>query len=1036
VAARKKKAPKVEPPKLADLLTPAQRAIVGHHDGPLLAGAVAGAGKTSSMVERVAYLVEKRGVLLNRICIVAFNVSAAEDLNRKLKKRLKTIPGVDLETDPARTLHSLALLVFKSDEANRMTRIGNVEPLWTKAIREAHSAIGITEPDVDLVKEFASKVRNDYLPAEPLFGKFEVNKLHPDVLAAAQIVVEGKKAPKLSIGELLQVFCYADNARRAGRVTGAEGFAFATFDDILWEAARILETNERLRSVWQGRYDHIIVDEAQDLCEAQWQLVELLASGHRNIVVVADPAQCVAADTLVSTPSGPVSIHSLKDGDRVISYRNGTNAAQRIDRVWPTGPKRCVSITTASGHTLTMSLNHRLWTTTPEPREPGEMLVYLMYRHDLGFRVGITNRAMNSRYNQWGNRLTGESAERLWVLAHARDREDALLKETQYSLRFGVPTAVFNGTPRGLNQQRIDAVFAEFGQNGRALLDNLGMSFDYPHWMSGATSLGRHPRRVVRLVSHAKKGSQVCLEWTGGPPIDLSGLALSVRLAKKGGSVIRKFLPSHRAATVLANELAKRAGATVVDVLSGSDMIADYGTSKTRNLRLCTAGGLLEGMSVPVRSGKHYIVEKIVRVERVTANCYDLSVDAETFYGNEILTHNCLYSFRGARPEHVISFPERWGGRSIYMEENFRSGSDILDGANNVLDAMDKADKLPMHLKPTRGISGFVGRMTSTSPTAEAATIAAACAHQQRVGREWKHMAILIRLNAQSKDLELEFFRQKVPLRMISGTSFFSLKEAKTMLSYFRLIFGQAEEEDLYNAITSPSRFLGKAFVDSVARVSNEDGDWVERIPRCDAWRGGRTQDAAYQFVEQIKEWRGSMLRGATPAQLLDRILERTQYVQWHVKEQAEGDESSSFVDTMDRIRSFMEEFNTVEEMLTTVREMRAQQKAASQSRNAVTVITIHQAKGLEWPVVFIPGLIAQNWPVPWGSEREELRCFYVAVTRARDECWISTYTGSGDIDDKPVYPSPYLRFVPPSEGAPSLPAITTNSSTEQLRLI
>lgn len=684
--AAKKKQPKPEPPKLSDTLTPAQRAIVQHGDGPLLAGAVAGAGKTSCMVERVATLVE-RGVLLNRICIVAFNVSAAEDLNRKLKKRLKTIPGVDLESDPARTLHSLALLIFKSDEANRSVRFGNVEPLWTKAIREAHAALGIKEMDVDLVKEFASKIRNDYLPADPPgIGALDVDALHPDVLAAAQTVIESKKAPKLSMVDLLEVFFKADQARRAGRVTGADGFAFATFDDILWEAARVLDTNPRLRQMWQQRYDYIIVDEAQDLCEAQWQIVELIASGHRNIVVVADPAQA-------------------------------------------------------------------------------------------------------------------------------------------------------------------------------------------------------------------------------------------------------------------------------------------------------------------------------------------------------------LYSFRGAKPEHVISFASRWGGAAVYMEENFRSGAHILDGANRILDAMLPADKLPMHLKPTRGFDGFVGRMTNADPRTEASTIATACSTQHRNGREWRQMAILIRLNSQSKDLELEFFRQKVPLRMISGTSFFALKEAKTMLAYYRLIVGQADDDDLLAAITSPSRFLGKAFVESVARVDKEPGDWIERIPRCDAYTG-RTREMASQFVDQMKEWRSACGRGATPLQLLERILEKTQYTQWHLKEQADSDESSDFSDTMDRIRSFVGEFDTVHEMLKTVDEMRAQQRAAAQSRNAVTVITVHQAKGLEWPVVFIPGLTSQNWPVPWGQDREELRCFYVAVTRARDECWISTYTSNGDIDDKPVYASKYLAFVPESEGTPQLPRLPAHGGTEQLRLV
>lgn len=595
MAARKKKAPKVEPPKLVDLLTPAQRAIVQHKDGPLLAGSVAGSGKTTCMVERVAHLVEYHGARLSRICIVAFNVSAAEDLNKKLKKRL---PGVGLEDDPARTLHSLALLVYRSEESNRSANYGNVEALWNKAIREAAASLGIQKPDVDLVKAFSSKVRNDYLPVpplpfSPLSGDFDLSKVHTDLLAAADIIIEKKRDPRHGIEDLIRLFYAADNARRAGRVEGANGFPFATFDDILWEAARIVEHDEDIRQIWQQRYDYIIVDEAQDLCEAQWQLIELLASGHRNLVVVGDAGQA-------------------------------------------------------------------------------------------------------------------------------------------------------------------------------------------------------------------------------------------------------------------------------------------------------------------------------------------------------------LYSFRQARPEHLLSFAERWGCGAVYMEENFRSGSDILDCGNRVLDAMAPNDKLPMHLKPTREIRGFVGRLTSSTSAVEAAAIANLCAEQKRRGREWRDMAILIRLNAQSKDIELEFFRQKVPLRMVSGTSFFGLKEAKAMLAYFRLILGKAEEDDLYQALTNPSRYLGRAFVDSVARVDKSDGDWAERIERCDAYHG-RARDAAFQFVEQIKEWRGSMLRGATPAQLLERIIDRTQYVQWHRREQAEGDESSSFTNTMARIRSFAEGFDTVEVMLTIVDEMRAQQRAAAQSRNAVSVITIHK---------------------------------------------------------------------------------------------
>jgi hypothetical protein len=83
------------------------------------------------------------------------------------------------------------------------------------------------------------------------------------------------------------------------------------------------------------------------------------------------------------------------------------------------------------------------------------------------------------------------------------------------------------------------------------------------------------------------------------------------------------------------------------------------------------------------------------------------------------------------------------------------------------------------------------------------------------------------------------------------------------------------------------------------------------------------------------------------------------------------------------------------------------EQKKAATSRNAVTISTVHQAKGLEWPVVFIPGVTEARWPIPWGDIEDEIRCFYVAVTRARDECWVSYY----ELGDGPSFLGHVTQF-------------------------
>ena len=380
-----------------------------------------------------------------------------------------------------------------------------------------------------------------------------------------------------------------------------------------------------------------------------------------------------------------------------------------------------------------------------------------------------------------------------------------------------------------------------------------------------------------------------------------------------------------------------------------------------------------------------------------------------------------LYEFRSAKPQRLISFPNRWHGcHAVYMEENFRSGTAIVDAANRSLDIMDARTRLPMHLRATRLGSGSIEHLVRTTSRGEAAAIAETCEKKNAEGRPWKEMTILVRMNDQGRDIELEFFRRRVPLRMVSGQSFFSLKEAKAMLAYLRVMAGRASKDDLYTCITNPSRRLGKAFVEAVAEVDASDGDWLPRIQASSVWNGRQHQQAR-EFVEKMSEWRSSMRRGATPGQLVARIIEQTGFGKWAAKEEREGDEPTNESSAnLKRTLEFMYFFETVDVALTTVDEIRQAQADAGRSRNAVTLITVHKAKGSESPVIFVAGLTDKRWPIPWGDLEEEKRIFYVAVTRARDELYLCRYTV--DDDGEELGESSFLKLAPPVEG----PAPTT----------
>lgn len=964
--------------------TAAQQQVIDHSRGPLLAGAVAGAGKSTTLVERVARLVGS-GTSLDKILLVAFNVDAAEDLNRKLKARLK-LRGEKVEV--ARTLHGLAYAVWRSSDASRGFMLDKGGSLYTRAIRQGSRQIGMDVVEADLVARFASRVKNDCLVDSYTLGLRALGQTPSNLVDIATDIVKRKKASAMRPDMLLDAFFAAENTRTNGTELPDHSVArFVTFDDLLSEAVRLLTEDDQVRQLWQQRYEYVIVDESQDLCEAQWRIVNAVAESHQNLVVVGDVAQCVAVGTLISTTNGPRPIEEMAEGDRLVAFRNGKNQEQRVSAVWRTGERECITITTESGRKLTMSLDHRIWASTPDLRAQGGKMVYLMYRPGFGFRVGITNRGLDTKNNRWGNRLSQEGGERLWVIAHADTKEEALRLETSFSLRFGVPTLVFNAKDRGLNQNRVDAVFREFGNNGFRLLEAAGMRFDYPHWTSGPTANGSVRRRVVRIVAHSAKGTQVFMEWTGGPEIDVTELPKArVHRARRGGSRIRSSFASLQDAEAFATELAKRSGAIISCTLSDS--------GPRRNLMLYTAGSLHPGMLVPVRSGDGFVTEQILATERCRAVCYDLSVDdAATFYGNGILSHNCVYRWRGAKPEYLLKFTDNWkNAKSVFMDVNFRSGSEIISAANAVLDRIPADQKLPMRLHPARTIAGFVGFRETESPHTEARDIADNIRKHIVARGEWKDHAILVRRNDQTALLEVALLKANIPARVVRGQSFFATREAKAAIAYLRLIVGCATEADFDVAIMNPPKYLGRVYIDTITKAKTPEVDWIDVMDASPATADRRYNANARDFMAKIRELRLVHQKGATPLQLFSKVCEKMSWDRWVDGDSKEESPDNDAKMNFDRIRDFLADFDTTESLFATIEKLKASQRSAAASRNAVAIVTAHSAKGLEWPIVYIAGVVDRTWPVGWDDLVDERRVFYVAVTRARDELWLNGY--------------------------------------------
>jgi len=266
-------------------LNPEQEEVVNHGDGPLRVGAVAGAGKTTALVERVAHLVEKRGISPDRILLISFSRIARDEMSKRISKRL---PSHQVDGS-VRTFHSLALEIYKREIGQ-----GNIDTtglLWTKASQEAFRRLGL-EPRKKALARFSSRVKSEMVPVDDAMSRLGLE--HPKVREIALRTSAEPDAESISADDLISVFLLTEKIRRDEGIFHMGGLqTFVGFDDMLYESAMLLRENSSVRERWSARWKHILQDEAQDENMTQAFIAEALADQHRCYVVVGDPAQSI-----------------------------------------------------------------------------------------------------------------------------------------------------------------------------------------------------------------------------------------------------------------------------------------------------------------------------------------------------------------------------------------------------------------------------------------------------------------------------------------------------------------------------------------------------------------------------------------------------------------------------------------------------------------------------------------------------------------------------------------------------------------------
>ena len=357
-----------------------------------------------------------------------------------------------------------------------------------------------------------------------------------------------------------------------------------------------------------------------------------------------------------------------------------------------------------------------------------------------------------------------------------------------------------------------------------------------------------------------------------------------------------------------------------------------------------------------------------------------------------------IYRFRGATIENILSFEQQYrGARVIRLEQNYRSTQSILNAANAV--SAHNLGRKGKRLWTANGIGDPITIYEATDEGAEANYVANRIISGSK-GKNFKDYAILYRTNAQSNALEFAFKRNGIPYRVIGGMRFFDRAEVKDMLSYLCVINNRADDLRLKRIINNPPRGLGAKTIETAERLSQAEGKPLYSIVS-DPYSYGPLEKAAMklmQFTAIIEGLAELLDTGMTLPEFYDEVLARTGYVA--MLESKPTEENKTRLENVRELKSSINSYVENSELPTLAGFLEeialyTDLEEYNESDDAAVMMTMHSAKGLEFPHVFLVGFEDGLFPGMRAiGDREEMeeerRLCYVAITRAKQTLTIS----------------------------------------------
>ncbi len=1011
-----------------------QRRAVEHYCGALLVVAGAGSGKTRALTYRIANLIRTHHVDPAHILAVTFTNKAAKEMRSRIELLFAQQQAESKFGKPWGALDEYQQTQLRSYVYKTYIKdlwIGTFHGLFSKVLRfdieKYRDEKGRTWnrnfsifDDADcqgLVKQIVVKQLDlDDKKFEPRSVRYAISNaknqgLSPDEFSKEQNNYKGRV--------IADVYKHYQDALCANNALD--------FDDLLLVPVQLFRQNEQVLAYWHKKFRHILVDEYQDTNRTQYDLIQLLVTNgvdsktfdewqHRSIFVVGDADQCLPPDTQILTPTGNVEIERLKVGDLVMatdgSDRVQSSKITQIHRSKFQGEMWCIR----AGTKVLKGTPHHILLGRVVPLE-NRHYVYLMYRADRGYRVGITT---GLRKNDYGKpeigfkvRVNQEHADKLWVLKAIDSYAEAVYYEAYFAAKYGLPTMMFHTQGRNgkITDEMVFKLFQEVDtiDNAGKLMTALWLHPDFPHYRpqngQRRQTLNLTMFGNIRGENSPPVRADHRLQWSSNRQEiahQLTEAGLPVRAGKLPGTYrYETARKSYREALEMAHTVANSGGLEIRRRAQIEGTIYDF--MPLSHLHpgmkvLLEIDGLLQEVDVDE-----------VWQEEYSGDVYDLEVDRyHTYVANGVLVHNSIYSFRMADFTILMNFQDDFGDRlpddrtdtMVKLEENYRSRENILAAANHLI--QHNTQRIDKILKATRGEGEPIFLYKADNEIDEAEFVLKEVRKLVRENPElnYGNFAVLYRTNAQSRPIEDAFVRAQIPYTIVGGLKFYDRREIKDIIAYLRAVMNPSDTVSLLRVINTPRRGVGQTTIDNLQNAAHQLGVPLWEIISDEtsvATVAGRSAKGVMNFANIISKWRGEV-ETRTLVDIVTGIIEDSTYVR---ELQTQGtDEALERVQNVQELVNATIQFQEENESPTLETYLASAALSSDldnlqEGKEAVSLMTLHASKGLEFPIVFLVGLEAGLFPSyrslndPLAVEEERRLC-YVGITRAQEMLYLS----------------------------------------------